>query len=147
MSHRLKFRIWFALHKEMIVLDKMWMDDEYSSLAFGSNEERWSGICSLPSNWPDDEEYEFGKNMFVMQSTGLKDNTGRLIFEGDLLKYKHDDGVILEVFYHPEEARYKCSRAHWQGNRCGGFVPDISSPNLEVCGNKYENPELLKEVE
>lgn len=80
----------------------------------------------------------------ISQFTGLLDSVANPIFEGDLLKYSKDDGVILEVFYHDHEARFKCSRAHWKKNRCGGFIPDITSPNLKVIGNIFYNPELLE---
>jgi uncharacterized phage protein (TIGR01671 family) len=79
----------------------------------------------------------------IMQFTGLKDKNGVEIFEGDLLQWNADKDAHYEVFYHDDECRFKCCRVHYHGSRCGGMIPDITSPNLHVIGNKYESPQLL----
>lgn len=72
----------------------------------------------------------------IMQFTGLKDSTGREIFEGDIVETSSREiGVIVwqdAGFY------IKFSRNHY-------FAPRISDQdNLLIKGNIYENPELLK---
>ncbi|PQF17855.1 YopX family protein [Enterococcus faecium] len=79
----------------------------------------------------------------LMQSTGLKDKNGVEIFEGDLVE--HDDNLngdwetfeACEVVYDKDYAQF-CFK--WDA---GNFLTDYR--NLNVIGNIYENPELLKE--
>ena len=79
----------------------------------------------------------------LMQSAGLKDKNGVEIFEGDLVE--HDDNLngdwetfeACEVVYDKDYAQF-CFK--WDA---GNFLTDYR--NLNVIGNIYENPELLKE--
>jgi hypothetical protein len=84
-----------------------------------------------PQEWEDD---------VIMQCTGLEDKNGKLIYEGDILHEKNggQNGVVV---YRKENA---------------GFCLDIKNiscyypvypSSVEIIGNIYENPELLKEGE
>lgn len=70
-----------------------------------------------------------------LQCTGLKDNNGKLIYEGDMVKEYNDIG---------EFERIKDVRL--MQDVMIGFNLN-SSYGYEVIGNIYENPELLKEVQ
>lgn len=90
----------------------------------------------------------FGKGLFrTMQSTGLKDKNGKLIYEGDIIKV-HTQGDILinygVVFWNYKEARFlrtsnlinidkQNGQSFWYNN------------SIEIIGNIYENPELLED--
>ena len=121
MEDRFKFRAWDKEEKYMID----W-DDLFETLNF------WLGCYN--------DDY-----VILMQSTGLKDKNKKLIYEGDLLQWENDTGVYFEVFYDREQVGFKCCRTHYQGNRCGGYIPSLEGDfRFEIIGNIYENPELLE---
>lgn len=73
------------------------------------------------------------------QYTGLRDKNDKCVFEGDLVKSKYYD--LSEVVWHDKYATF-----------CLRTVDDVvkdeytySLDEIEVIGNIYENPNLLKE--
>ena len=72
----------------------------------------------------------------IMQSTGVKDKNGKLIFEGDIVFYKIGSIKCREV-------------VKWNQTRCGWVkgYQDLCTYQkyCEVIGNIYENSNLLGE--
>lgn len=80
----------------------------------------------------------------ICQCTGLRDKNGKLIWENDIMVGHLDDK-------HPENATYV--RVMWRNN---GFcthqryfddfelLDEFDQNNFEVCGNIFDNPELLE---
>lgn len=91
----------------------------------------------------------------VMQYTGLRDKSGREIYEGDIV-VKHD------YPFHSEGMRNYIGIVNWayaawyydlqpvsdrvRGAAVGGMMDDdgLEGSDFEIIGNTYENPELLE---
>ena len=80
------------------------------------------------------------KDVKLMQSTGLKDNKGKEIFEGDILGTK--DGLLNGV------VEYRSDLGMWTNSliRYNNFERLCSvASDREIIGNIYENRELLED--
>lgn len=80
------------------------------------------------------------EDLILMQCTGLKDNNDKLIFEGDIFTVLHCGEKKVVVFWDDEQARFRVK------NAAHNLLQTMRSDYIEVIGNIYENPELLKEV-
>ena len=84
-----------------------------------------------------DKFYEF-EDIILMQSTGLHDENGVEVFEGDVLKSKDGTDGLISRFIVEKDDFYT------------GFIPmnregyGFNRTMCEVIGNIYENPELLE---
>jgi uncharacterized phage protein (TIGR01671 family) len=91
----------------------------------------------LGNGWAtEDNGYTHDCNVVLMQYTGLKDKSGKEIYEGDIIDIKkgqgeHHKNVVVEY----EAGAFKMN----------GVTPLYLVKPLkgEVIGNIYENPELL----
>lgn len=84
-------------------------------------------------------DYVYHKISNYMQSTGLKDRNGKLIYEGDIVKVS-GYGVegIFKMFWEDVTAQFAISIYE---SDCFEHSQSV----MEVIGNIYENKELLKE--
>lgn len=90
-------------------------------------------------SWSLLREYEI-----LMQYIGLKDKNGKEIYEGDILKSSTKLADYFEVYYSDGGFKYrnksKFIDLSFAGHNHLGKILSI----LEVVGNIYENPQLLK---
>lgn len=77
------------------------------------------------------------------QYTNLKDENGKEIYEGDILRIKSDDGTInLYVKYDTDMGEYLLVKEEeWEDSLYGCMCFN----EVEVVGNIYENEDLLKQ--
>ena len=84
----------------------------------------------------------------LIQSTGLNDKNGKLIYEGDIIQIPDDyntygmfAGEKREIYFNEGGFRLK---PKWDKNSRGNWLEDTK--DFEVIGNIYENKELLNEI-
>ncbi len=134
MNNRFKFRVWFAPD---------WQDPEMIYEA----EHTYDNRCRNKGSFHHESFGEIleDKDCIVMQSTGLKDKNGKLIYEGD---------VVIYDWLTPIGKVWRTDGKHtveWDdgftviGNIAGYDVEHGKTRNIEVIGNIYENKELLNE--
>lgn len=73
----------------------------------------------------------------VMQYTGLKDKNGIEIYEGDILGLDSREPFGYVTF---DKAGFRLETSRDKSN----FLHNYNRFNLQIIGNIYENPELLK---
>lgn len=95
------------------------------------------------------DDYVSVKRETVGQYTGLTDINGIKIFEGDIVKYGRYKAVVEFSSKHNLGA----NGFEYDYNICGFFAgnefitDEMIEGNVEVIGNIYDNPELLKGVQ
>lgn len=141
---RFKFRAWARKTKSM--LNALIVDSDSNEI--------WTAGGST---------YNFD-DIILMQCTGLKDKNGKLIYEGDIVKNKGYEILIISW-----ESKHVGINGWEFGTGYTGFVAktgnddaddeisgisqtfcnfnygdtDLYADNFEIIGNIYENPELL----
>jgi len=126
----IKFRAWsneagcwcgaFSVHKSGMVSDMI-------DAKIDNN----SGLAISDAHWNEND-------LILMQYTGFKDKNGVEIYEGDIIKGLHDFGMVFEE---------RMTSVHYDDDFCGYPVFTYwLRKTIEVIGNIYENPELIKET-
>ena len=145
----IKFRCWDTENKEMLEVQELDYEDSYNGQPMIRT--------TMYSDYFDTED------MILMQYVGLKDKNGKEIYEGDIVTGTDypfiDEGkqnyIGIIVFYDDAASfgyEYQCVRKNKRGISNGinnefEANENLICENLEVIGNIYDNPELLKKGE
>lgn len=110
--------------------------------------------------------YQSGDRCAIMQYTGLKDNKGLDIYDGDILQWDHTysgrvygqepfkenpikcKGIVTWMgveFYISGNFKLPASLWRFERGENHNMQWEVLDENFEVIGNIYENPELLNQ--
>lgn len=149
MQDRFKFRIWHVPLEQMHYNDFIVTATGYMAKIYQQDD------YMMKFN---QEDLEFDKQCILMQCTGLKDKNGKLIYEGDIVKYAEFDWTDFSF----KGWETEIAQVIW-GNTYDNYYPafdlkdtDFDGTNafsyllnggwtIEVIGNIYQNPELLED--
>lgn len=134
MKDRFKFRIWHKPLKQMHYNDFVITATGYCAKIYQQDD------YMMKFNQGD---LEFDKQCVVMQCIGLKDKNDKLIYEGDVVfkkgsKNYKGEKMFSKVLYSNDSAAFMISDENGLHQ-----IPHNSS-NIEIIGNIYENPELIR---
>ena len=95
------------------------------------------------SKWPKGIQINSGN---LIQFTGLKDKNDKEIYEGDIIDYSNGNCILI-IIWNKSWGKFEYEILKKKDENIGY---DIRMGRLDcyakVIGNKYKNPELLKEV-
>ena len=140
----IKFRIWDDQLEKMVLMPSI---NSFRSSHLPSEAgtpvdyEITSGI--VEKTIQENSEYtNICNDMDIMQFTGLLDKNGIEIYEGDIVENDFGNGSYVSgkisgtVIWNNKEAKFDIDR---------GLLDEcLFNENIEVIGNIYENPELIK---
>lgn len=137
MNRDIRFRAWG--------LDKMWSPEKLGMNAY-LIEPSGKGLFSLHSNGlsaaAELRPGDYPTDYVLMQYTGLEDENGVEIYEGDVVR-PTDKRVSLDGCIIYANAQFEVSTEGYKNKLLTALLHD-GGDALEVIGNIYDNPELSK---
>ena len=123
MNREIKFRAWQKWHEYMFTPD--YIDFINGNIIIGEHD--------------GDSRYE---DIPLMQYTGLKDKNGKEVYEGDIVIHDSEK-IVVSYGIQSVDAFEGAGFNLWSfyGEKLGGFR---LQSEIEIIGNIFENPELLK---
>lgn len=124
-----RFRAWDKGFKEMVQVDALVFEEQIIKATYKNGNVTKDDL----------------KNYVLMQSTGLRDKNEREIFEGDILKVTNRSSWLEVVSFNNNKAMFvskETKRKVEETPLYDLFNTDIFE--VEIVGNKFENPELAE---
>lgn len=120
-QREIKFRAWDNFNNRMISMPTLALDEENNTYMV----DKGGG------------KFRDQNQLILMQFTGLQDEKGNDIYEGDIRK---------AIYFVQDQETIRFNQMRWSNeNSCfywdGPLIPEFI--RVEVVGNIYENPELL----
>ena len=131
-----KYRAWDSAKKEMF--KDTFAITESGQVVVVEQE----SVASFP-------DYVFVEHLVIMQSTGLVDRDGKIIFEGDVVQFE-DCSEASDFLYINTGIIEWCQGGFHVTNRDSVLMEDLldgDSLDVTIIGNIYESPELLEDKE
>ena len=116
----IKFRAWDELNQEMVY--------EKTGI-FSGGKSSWE-ILKLYEN--------------VMQFTGLHDNNGKELYEGDIISDMEDETMVLPVIFDNEYSQFAVDVSYHNDGSSIDDIPTCYEKGFEIIGNVFENQDLVK---
>lgn len=143
MNREIKFRIWDVENKEMLKVQEL----DFEPTFYGGR------IAIRPDQYSD---YFDTEDMILMQYTGLHDENGKEIYEGDIIEFSYDvftgnfdtkvgRGTIefIDGAFYIKPFEIEGRKVKDTDNEEWFLLYTVNTDTLEVIGNIYDNPELL----
>lgn len=122
MNREIKFRAWQKWHEYMFTPD--YIDFINGNIIIGEND--------------GDSRYE---DIPLMQYTGLKDKNGKEIYEGDVLEFPFEMGIVYVI---NDGFRFAIKSF---GSQTIEYESEEVLKQTKIIGNIYENPEFIQSSE
>jgi len=132
----MKFRAWDKTYKRMNYKVQVGNTD-YSDQNYTCNSIWVDYSDSKSIGWMNADEI----CIELMQCTALKDKNEKEIYEGDIIKTETDK--LMVIGWSERFASFCIEKDEWAYQHFFGEA--FEANYCEVVGNKYENPDLLKE--
>lgn len=134
MNREIKFRTWDKEEKKMHYSDSKLDYDIWFSLARGKVECLQN--CAYTDSFGDEHD-DWQPLDNIMQYIGLRDKNGKEIYEGDIVEIPKEDGYF-KIEWDGDSARFVMN-----GDGLTVDFDNFWSYEIEVVGNRFDNPELL----
>lgn len=129
MSREIKFRLWDG--------ERYW----YNVAPLNNEEALTQELADGECEWEYNNQYAVRKGV-VEQSTGLKDENGGEIYEGDLITRCRDDDLPMVVYFgEMEDSDVSFFYLGWACDE--GYSLLDYDKDCKIVGNIHENPELI----